>query len=174
MGSGESVEIRNQPWLQDEDDPYILTELQGLENTTVSSLMVVGERRWEKDIVADLFNLRDQQCILNTRIGDENEDSMYWWQESSGEYSVRSAYRLIQARKGLWRVSDNNSVWRDIWRIKAPPKVLNLVWRALSNCLPTKINLHAKFVLVTTTCPICSGEEETVLHALVVCPFANS
>ncbi|KAL8116352.1 hypothetical protein AgCh_022741 [Apium graveolens] len=65
-------------------------------------------------------------------------------------------------------------MWRYIWRIRAPPKVLNLVWRAISNCLPTKSNLHAKFVPVTTTCPICSGEEETVLHALVVCPFANS
>lgn len=146
-----------------------------MENATVSSLMAVGERRWDIDIVADLFNHRDQQCILHTRSGDEDEeDSMYWWHESSGEYSVRSAYRLIQAQKGLWWVSDNNSVWRYIWRIRAPPKVLNLVWRAISNCLPTKTNLHAKFVPVTTTCPICSGEEETVLHALVVCPFANS
>ncbi|KAL8146995.1 hypothetical protein AgCh_004640 [Apium graveolens] len=175
LGSGETIEIRNQPWLQDKDNPYISTELQGPKNITVSSLMAVGERRWDIDIVADLFNLRDQQCILNMRIGDENEeDSLYWWQERSGEYSVKSAYRLIQAQKGLWRVSDNSSVWRIIWRIKAPPKVLNLVWRALSNCLPTKTNLHAKFVPLTTTCPICSGEEETVLQALVGCPFANS
>lgn len=118
---------------------------------------------------------RDQQCILNTIIGEENEeDSLYWGMESSGEYSVRSAYRLIQAQKGLWRLSDSSSVWRDIWRIKAPPKVLNLIWRALSNCLPTKTNLQAKHVPVTAMCPICGGEEETVLHALVVRPLTNS
>lgn len=175
LGSGVSVRVRDQPWLQDECNPYITSELQGLEHITVSSLMKTGERQWEEEIVMDWFNFRDQQCILNTSIGgDDEEDLLYWGQESSGEYSVKSAYRMIQAQRGLWQISNNNSVWRDLWRIKAPPKVLNLVWRALSNVLPTKTNLYAKFVPVTTMCPICDGGDETIMHALVECPFADS
>lgn len=68
---------------------------------------------------------------------------------------------------------ENRSMWKVIWRIKAPPKVLNMVWRAFSQCLPTKVNLYAKYVPVTTMCPICNGEEETILHVLVDYPFAD-
>ncbi|KAL8116353.1 hypothetical protein AgCh_022742 [Apium graveolens] len=37
LGSGETVAIRNQPWLQDKENPYISSELEGMENATVSS-----------------------------------------------------------------------------------------------------------------------------------------
>ncbi|KAL8101648.1 hypothetical protein AgCh_033517 [Apium graveolens] len=63
------------------------------------------------------------------------EDKLFWNLEESGNYSVKSAYRLLQVQKGLWRTEYNDNLWKRIWRIKAPPKVLNLVWRALSGCL---------------------------------------
>lgn len=59
-----------------------------------------------------------------------------------------------------------------MWKIKAPPKVLNMVWRALAQCLPTLTALHGKHVPVSKMCPVCNGEEESTLHALVKCPFA--
>lgn len=60
-----------------------------------------------------------------------------------------------------------------MWQVKAPPKVLNLIWRALSYCLPTMVMLDQKRVLVLKTCPVCNGEDETIFHALVTCPFAH-
>lgn len=53
-----------------------------------------------------------------------------------------------------------------------PPKVLNLVWRALSGCLPTNVILQQRHVPFLSTCPVCDGENETILHALVLCPIA--
>lgn len=85
---------------------------------------------------------------------------------------MKSAYRLLQRSKGAWVTDDNSSLWKSVWRIKAPPKVLNFTWRALSHCLPTNSALYVKRVPVSVSWPVCNGEEETVFHALVSCPFA--
>ncbi|XP_074357944.1 uncharacterized protein LOC141697454 [Apium graveolens] len=49
---------------------------------------------------------------------------------------------------GVWNIVDNSSIWKLLWRIKAPPKSLNVVWRALSGCLPTMSQLQSKHVPV--------------------------
>lgn len=174
LGSGKTVKIIGQPLLHDEVSPYISSDVQGLAGVTVSSLMVEGGREWDVDVVKALFNDRDQQCIFNTVISsDEEEDRLFWGKEEDGVHSVKSAYKLIQWQKGGWSSSSNGSIWNQLWRIKAPPKVLNMVWRALSHCLPTKTNLFAKFVPVSTICPVCNRGEETILHVLVDCEFAT-
>ncbi|XP_074352508.1 uncharacterized protein LOC141691641 [Apium graveolens] len=63
--------------------------------------------------------------------------------EASGQYSLKSAYKLIQQQKGAWNMADNDGLFQKIWSIKAPPKVLHLVWRAAASCLPTKVQLVA-------------------------------
>lgn len=136
--------------------------------------MRIDSRQWDTDIILDLFNVRDQQCIFNTSINSRvAEDRIYWSKEVNGDYSVRSACRLLQAQKERWTADDNNSLWRKMWQVKAPPKVLNLIWRALSYCLPTMVLLDQKRVSVVKTCPVCNGEDETIFHALVTCPFAH-
>lgn len=44
----------------------------------------------------DLFNQRDKHCIYTTPYGgDDKVDMLYWNEDMIGEYTVRSAYRLI-------------------------------------------------------------------------------
>ena len=105
--------------------------------------------------------------------GENESDKLYWNEDLSGEYTVKSAYKLLQLQKGQWHSSDNSSLWKLLWRVKAPPKSINMVWRALSQCLPTKTILHAKRVPINLLCPVCDGAEESIVHALVSCPFAD-
>lgn len=105
--------------------------------------------------------------------GMHEEDVMYWKEDMSGVYTVRSAYRLIQRQKEIDVPAASSELWKQIWRIKAPPKVLNLIWRASTQCLPTRVNLQMKRVMITGLCPMCNGREETIMHALVSYPFAN-
>lgn len=98
---------------------------------------------------------------------------LYWSKESSGAYSVKSAYNFLQKQKGRWQVEDIHSIWKVIWKIKAPPKTLNLLWRALSGCLPTRYQLFLKHAQVDKICPVCNSKEESIFHALVMCPFAH-
>lgn len=58
--------------------------------------------------------------------------------------------------------------------MQVPPKVKNFLWRACSNCLPTKTNLWSKRVEVNPLCPLCNLERETTTHCLVSCSFASS
>lgn len=160
IGSGNSVNIIGQPWLFDDNNPFITSSVQGLENRKVSDLMTMEYRAWEEEILRDMFNVRDQQCIRSVPLNEnQDEDTLYWGKEVSGQYTVRSAYRMLQEHKNIWRPQDQNSMWRKTWRIKAPPKVLNFMWRALSNCLPTMVMLMHKKVEVNPLCQLCrSGE----------------
>lgn len=135
--------------------------------------MRIGERSWDEEVIRDLFNERDQRCILSTRVHTRIlDDLLYWNREVSGKYSVKSAYRMLQERKPSGNYRANSKFWECMWRIKAPAKVLNLVWRAASDLLPTLGVLKQKNVPVVSMCPVCDGDEETTLHALAMCPKA--
>lgn len=173
IGSRNSVNIIGQPWLLDESNPFITSTMQGLQNHKVSALMSMDHRGWDEEILRDLFNTRDRQCIMRIRLSESTEeDEVYWGKEVSGHYSVRSAYRLLQEQKNLWHQDDRNSTWRKTWRVKAPPKILNFMWRALSNCLPTMKMLTHKHVHVSSMCQVCRNGEETVEHILCHCTLA--
>lgn len=121
----------------------------------------------------DLFNVRDQVCINKVSVEEKDcGDEVYWCKENHGHYSVRSAYRLLQAQKLNWREEDKTSFWRRIWRIRVPPKVLNLVWRSLSYCLPTTVMLQQKGVSLPVVCPVCKVENETIEHIFLRCAQA--
>ena len=127
VGTGENIDIVGQPWL-DDVRPYIETVSPSLDNNKVVSLMSMNHNSWDEEIISDLFNERDQECIRRTKMGGHRErDVIYWSLEKHGNYSVRSAYRWLQAQKSYWNPSDNHSYWRKIWCIKAPAKILNLL-----------------------------------------------
>ncbi|KAM6558702.1 hypothetical protein CsatA_027941 [Cannabis sativa] len=67
-----------------------------------------------------------------------------------------------------------DKVWKTLWKIKVPPKVLHLIWKALTNCLPTRTQLYSKHVPVHLTCPFCHTEEESITHVLLQCHFSKS
>lgn len=80
---------------------------------------------------------------------------------------MKSAYKMLQAQNGSGGRQQNDEIWRTLWSIKAPPKALNLVWRALALCLPTIVQLYRKHVFVHTHCQVCAVNDETIFHALV-------
>ncbi|XP_062089021.1 uncharacterized protein LOC133795583 [Humulus lupulus] len=101
------------------------------------------------------------------------EDCWQWKGEHSGIYSVKSAYRITQELKGVVHSDNNSGFWKDLWNLKIPPKVKDLIWRAASNCLPTRFQLgYRKITLPSSLCPICSRYAETIPHCLVGCSFA--
>ncbi|KAL8125183.1 hypothetical protein AgCh_012747 [Apium graveolens] len=97
IGLGNSVNIVGQPWLLDENNPFVTSTVQGLQNHKVSLLMSMDHRGWDEEILSDMFHTRDQQCIRRINLTESSEeDEFYYRKEVSGHYSVRSAYRLLQ------------------------------------------------------------------------------
>lgn len=112
VGNGKEITILHQPWLQDGTNPYITSYLQGLANATVHSLRTEDGQQWDTEILQDLFNQRDQECIYNTPYGGEGEvDMLYWNEDMTGMYTVRSAYRMIRSQKEMSFSADSSEIW---------------------------------------------------------------
>lgn len=50
--------------------------------------------------------------------------------------------------------------WDKIWNLHVPPKVKKMVWRAAKECLPTRLILGIKGLMVSPTCPRCPNDPE--------------
>lgn len=174
VGLGTNIKIVGQPWLPDDQNSYVTSISPALCDNTVSNLLSLDSKTWDEDILRDLFNDRDQQCIRSIKLNEEEgEDILYWCKENSGLYTVKSAYRLLLLRKNLWQHNETSSIWCRLWKIKALPKVINCMWRALSHCFPTLSMLWSRYVPVVDICPVCNATDESIFHALVTCHFAQ-
>lgn len=173
IGMGKKISIMAHPWLNDPDHPFVTTESPSIVDKSVDSLFHTDTKIWDREVIADIFNERDQQIILNTMVESDLEDDILCWKfENSGQYSVRTAYKLLQRQKGLWADNANLKFWKSVWNIKTPPKALNLIWRSATSCLPTKTQLQTKHVQIDNTCPVCGRGIESIMHALVHCEVA--
>lgn len=61
--------------------------------------------------------------------------------------------------------------WKDIWRLKVPPKIKNLIWRMCRGCLPTRVQLQDKGVSFPTRYASCSSKHKDLNHIFFECPF---
>lgn len=52
--------------------------------------------QWDEALVQDLFWRIDAQCILSIPLQDEFEDDWAWHYDSSGVFSVKTAYKMIR------------------------------------------------------------------------------
>lgn len=155
-------------------DPYIHSNQEALKFQKVSSLMTPGDNSWDLDLIADIFDDRDANLIVSIPLNINEKDSWYWHREKLGQYSVKSAYALIQEGRTSSHAADNSGFWRRLWNLKIPPKVKNFLWRATKECLPTKDLLCRRRVPVNVICPTCNNAPESILHSLVTCSYAEA
>ncbi|KAM6568466.1 hypothetical protein CsatB_016451 [Cannabis sativa] len=173
IGSGLNTSILSYPWIPDLQQPYVSSTHPGLEGKTVASLMQIQYKSWDVEVISDLFNDRDKSLILGIPLSQQNvPDCWCWSREAAGFYSVKSSYKMLQNEGSEVQNSDN--FWKDFWQIKVPQKVLHFGWRAITGCLPTKVQLQTKHVVVPLSCPFCNAERETISHVLIECHFARS
>ncbi|KAM6550661.1 hypothetical protein CsatB_000469 [Cannabis sativa] len=175
IGSGCGVSILNDPWLPDSINPYVETVHPALINQNVVSLLCVDNHSWDVEVINDLFGERDKNLILSIQLSDHSPlDRWSWNLESSGFFSVKSAYRFLQSTQGNWTDLVVTSSWKKLWNLEVPPKVLHFLWRAITGCLPTKVQLTTKHVNVDLFCPFCNNFFETISHVLLECSFSYS
>uniref|UniRef100_A0A803QR46 Uncharacterized protein n=1 Tax=Cannabis sativa TaxID=3483 RepID=A0A803QR46_CANSA len=175
IGPGTTTSILAHPWLSDNDNPFVTSTTLGLNHHTVDSLFHVHDRSWDDSLVRDMFNVRDSTLILSIPLSfSAIDDHWAWIGEKTGYFSVKSAYKLLQTQKSNRPGDNNSSFWRKLWHLKIPPKVKNFMWRAVSDVLPTCLQLSSKGVSVSPMCPVCHHTAESATHILLSCPFALS
>lgn len=56
----------------------------------------MGERKWKQELIYNTFSATNATQILHIPLAAEaHDDWLVWGDESSGEFSVKSAYKLL-------------------------------------------------------------------------------
>ena len=64
---------------------------------------------------------------------------------------------------------ESNVIWKTLWKINAPAKVNHFLWRAITNTLPTRVNLHCCGIPIDEVCAQYNEEKEISVHAIWKC-----
>lgn len=85
------------------DNAFVRTRSPALINLKVVSLFHTDSTNWDLDMISDIFEERDRNCILNIVVEqDLSNDVLSWKLEVSGQFSVKSAYKMLLKQKGYW------------------------------------------------------------------------
>ena len=147
VGNGESIKILEHQWLQEHSNSKIVSPRTVSDVIFVKDLFLAGRRVWDPGLVHRLFLPWEADLICKIPVGEEPAtDLLVWPLTPTGDYSVRSAYRLLESN--AWRANPGSSsldgqskVWKWIWKIKTPNRIRHFIWRAARDSLPTKQNL---------------------------------
>lgn len=103
-----------------------------------------------------------------------HEDFQVWRGEMSGEFSVRSAYKLLQGTNEdpseINLQTESKNFYRKLWKLHIPSKITLTVWRISWNFIPSLVNLKQKKVVVNAICPRFRQNEEDSYHLFQQCP----
>ncbi|KAH1031312.1 hypothetical protein J1N35_043486 [Gossypium stocksii] len=130
--------------------------------------------KWKTDLIHNTFQEEIAQKILQIPLAETvNEDGQVWKGEQSGEYSVCSAYKLLQdstldPSRNLIQ-ADGKKFYRKLWNLHLPTKITITIWRISWNYLPTMANLKSRRVVAHCRCPRCCYEVEDCHHIFRKC-----
>lgn len=149
----------------------------------VSELIDAASKDWNRDLVGIVFLHHEAEVICQLPLRKRlPTDSWMWHYNSKGLFFVRSAYHLsvekrmrdLHSTRGETSTSRNEDLlMKVIWKQGIPSKIKHFMWKACLDILPTKSNLLKRKVPVLPQCEVCGTGEESVLHALKECPWAE-
>ena len=178
IGNGRKTQFIRDNWIPRRSGLKITAVKKNSRRRWVNQLFVPGQKRWDTNLLRDLFHEHDVQSILQIKIPQRDvEDQIAWHYEKSGVFSVKSAYRLgmhlnhraEDTSNSRQDPSSTRSARDTIWKADIPPKVRFFSWRVATDSLATKRNKWRRTLEIDITCNICGTEEENAFHATVSC-----
>ncbi|RHN40206.1 putative reverse transcriptase zinc-binding domain-containing protein [Medicago truncatula] len=123
---------------------------------------------WEKERLLELLG-RLEGVVLRYWA-----DIWVWKPDKEGVFSVNSCYFLLQNLRLLEdRLSyEEEVIFRELWKSKAPAKVLAFSWTLFLDRIPTMVNLGKRRLLRvedSKRCVFCGCQDETVVHLFLHC-----
>lgn len=100
-------------------------------------------------------------------------DFRRWRHDNTGFYSTNLPYKLLISAG----VEEQVDTFPLLWKLKIPTKVAFMVWRALSNRLPSKDNLKKPNVIneeAKLMCGTCQHDFESTQHLFLSCKSGNA
>lgn len=97
-----------------------------------------------------------------------HEDFQVWRGEPIGEYSVHSAYKLLQIANlnpsNYLLQAEAKEFFSKLWKLQLPPKITIIIWRISWNYIPILSNLQQRRLVTNARCPRYGDENEDCHH----------
>ncbi|KAA3457378.1 reverse transcriptase [Gossypium australe] len=174
IGKGDQVSIWNDCWIPGVDTNEIGNRANNSELESVSGLIDSTTRLWKRDYLPRTHSAEDPPSSLAVV---EHDDFQVWRGEHSGEFTVRSAYQLLQKvttdPNELLLQTKSKKFYRKLWNLQLPSKVRITIWRFTWNFIPTLRNLKTRRVVHDSVCPRCRNAEKDSNHVLKKCPTSK-
>ncbi|XP_026434352.1 uncharacterized protein LOC113331933 [Papaver somniferum] len=117
----------------------------------VSQLIDQDTKSWNLSMLNTLFPAETVNQICRIRIPMLGKDRIRWTKTRNGTFTVKSAYNTLLDEVSASNTSSNTSfIWKRLWSMKLPPKVLHLLWRILQDCLSTRDKIRIWFDMDAT------------------------
>ncbi|KAK9984436.1 hypothetical protein SO802_033961 [Lithocarpus litseifolius] len=99
------------------------------------------------------------------------EDRLSWSSSPSGEFHLKDAYRIANAKENKSAIQPFSGVW--VWKIPSLPKIKCFLWQCCHQSIPVRALLAERGMNISPICPMCNAAPETISHALRDCPKAQ-
>ena len=146
VGDGRMIDIWSHSWLPDVGQSRVISPRDGARVEKVCDLFYPNSKIWDSRLIQHIFYPWEAEKIMKIHVSEvSTEDTLVWPLSSDGNYSVKSAYRLLATKvtNGLPSLSsgDCSLLWKHIWKIHVPQRIKHFIWQAINDSLPTKKNL---------------------------------
>ncbi|XP_074328246.1 uncharacterized protein LOC141666148 [Apium graveolens] len=154
IGDGNDTSVSGVPWLSEISIGYVQTPMPvQLCDITVSSLIHEEGRRWDYEVLHDIYRNRDAGLIKQIPMPlRHTTDTWYWMLDEKWEFTVKSGYRWLQGEFD----DEFKQFWSKLWSLKLPLKVNNFF--GLSSRLQHS-SLHSAFSVIHKVFDECSREK---------------
>ena len=145
----------------------------------VFDLFYPGTKSWNVEVLQNYFYPWEADAIRKIYVSEAcNSDCLVWPKTSKGCYSVKSAYWML-ATEAINEAASSfggagTKVWKNIWKIRVPPKIKHFMWRSATDSLPTKQNIACRKIPIDETCSLCDDQQETSMHVIWLCDQAKA
>ncbi|CAN0846497.1 Putative ribonuclease H protein At1g65750 [Linum grandiflorum] len=174
VGDGKSIKVWEEPWVRQDGNMRIssLSPIEGWD-LRVSSLLLPNGEGWDEGRVNSLFHPHEAADVLAMSVTGSRDDCIVWHHSKSGNYTVRSAYRMLLDASETMVSLGVAREWRELWQLDIPPKIKHFAWRVARGVLATRDNLQRRHVNVPRHCGGCAFSIENTWNLLLGCPFAT-
>uniref|UniRef100_A0A2N9HL96 Reverse transcriptase zinc-binding domain-containing protein n=1 Tax=Fagus sylvatica TaxID=28930 RepID=A0A2N9HL96_FAGSY len=180
VGDGKNIKIWKQRWLLEDHHRQVITPTPTiLADSTVSELISPITKQWDETLIDSIFLPYDAIAIKSIPLSEGSlKDKPFWPGTTTGQYTVRSGYKFLQAENLKLQPSCSNSKpmeqsGRSV--VPASPQKNSSVYMACSKRLPSiQTQPEEETCGRRSSCEMCAAPTEDILHALWECPQAKS
>ena len=90
---------------------------------------------------------------------------------------MQKAYEILTHHANVFgpplSINTQPTIWKLLWKIKLPHKILTFTWKILHHAIPVKAELNCRGVHCAMNCLMCNNAIETQDHLFLHCDLAR-